>query len=873
MGEVYRAEDTKLGRRVALKVLPEDLAYDEEHLERFRREARALAALDHPNIVTVHSVDEADGVHFITMGLVEGEPLSRSIPKGGMSPEDVLAIAAPLADALAAAHARGVTHRDLKPSNVMIGADGRVKVLDFGLAKLRPESSDAESSQLETEGLSEPLTGAGTLLGTVPYMSPEQVQGEELDHRTDIFSFGVMLHEMATGKRPFEGKNQPALMSSVLKDDPPSVSQVAPEHSARFGRIVKRCLNKDPSRRYQSSLDLRNELEELAEDVSSGSVLGEGAQLDVAPQKRPARGWLVGAAAMVVLAGLGYWFLGRAASTDAPPTLGSFEQLTSSPGVELYPSLSPDGRFVAYASQASGNWDIYLQRAGGENAINLTADAPGEDNHPAFSPDGESIAFWSDRDGGGLFVMGATGESVRRIADEGYHPDWSPDGRRIVYSTRDPVTSPAGSGDDSEIRIVDVVTGQDHLLVEEGSGARYPRWSPNGHRIVFWEIYSALRSVDPDGGDPVTVVEDLFVNWSPAWSAHGKWLYFASNRDGPMSLWRIGIDERTGEARGEPQSVIAGSGGEVWLPSVARNGESVVYATYRESTNIQRARLDPGGRSMGTPTWFTRGTRRKSVLDISPDGRIVYREGDRNDIVVTDLEGADRLQLTDDEYRDKWPRWSPDGERIAFHSARGSDGELMDIWSIGRDGRELEQLTFMGADGRNAIRPVWSSDGRKLAFSSGHPTGFVAFIRDLSAPWSEEDLYRVPVPDDWDFFQTHEWSPDGRHLGGIGARAEGGGGGVVLFSLEDETLDVVATSRAANSVRWMGDGRTLLWAELSTSQIRGVDLETRETWTLISVAPDRLLSIALSPDQSEIFFDRFTREADLWLARIDESPD
>lgn len=263
MGEVYRATDTRLGRDVALKVLPAQMAHDAERLGRFRREAKTLAQLDHPNIVTIHSVEEADGVHFLTMQLVEGVPLDRLIPQGGQPVEQIVEIASALSDALAAAHEKGIIHRDLKPANVMISTEGRVKVLDFGLAKdiRAANSSDATMT-------SDSRTQVGVVMGTPAYMSPEQVSGRPLDHRSDIFSLGVVLHEMATGRRPFEGGSSAELISSILRDTPPPVNELRPEVPADLARVIRRCLEKDPRHRLQTARDVSNEFRDLARTIT-----------------------------------------------------------------------------------------------------------------------------------------------------------------------------------------------------------------------------------------------------------------------------------------------------------------------------------------------------------------------------------------------------------------------------------------------------------------------------------------------------------------------------------------------------------------------------------------------------------------------------
>ncbi len=285
MGVVYEAQDTKLGRRVALKVLPPELAGEPERLARLRRESRAVASINHPNIVTIYSVDELDGHVFLSLEKVEGATLERHVPRGGLDLEEFFEVAVPLADAVSAAHEQGVIHRDLKPSNVMLTPQGRVKVLDFGLAKLRREERARDGTLLSTE----PLTTGGRVGGTIPFMSPEHLRGEPVDHRSDVFSLGVILYFMATGKRPFRGGSSADVASSILRDEPSSVSELRAGLPNHLGRIIRHAMEKAPDRRFQSAKDLRNELEDLRRELFAGE--GSATALALPRARRRPRPW------------------------------------------------------------------------------------------------------------------------------------------------------------------------------------------------------------------------------------------------------------------------------------------------------------------------------------------------------------------------------------------------------------------------------------------------------------------------------------------------------------------------------------------------------------------------------------------------------
>ena len=533
MGDVYLAEDTKLDRKVALKVLPPELAESEMRRARFQREAKAIAALNHPNIVHVYSVEEVEGVHFITMELVQGKTLTELIPKKGLALNKFFELAIPLADAVSAAHQKGIIHRDLKPGNLMQDEERRLKILDFDLAKWRQELLEAGLSELPTLE----ATGEGRIVGTVACMSPEQAEGKSVDHRSDIFSIGIILYEMATGRRPFTGQTAASVLSSIIKETPPSVTEVNPALPKSLWRITRRCLAKDTERRYQSAKEIRNELEELKGELASGE-LEEGA---VVPKRSPVVKWFAAATVTMALALVGALaYLLRELPSDRLRFTNPI-QITSAAGVEDSPTWSPDGERLAFESE-EGKHDIWVTQLGGGGAVNRTADQVRGAHHPGWSPDGSQIAFRSGTD---VFVMPALGGPARKV----YAPDsarfistvdWSADGTERAVAFRGP-----------EENFIDIFSLQSqetrriapprHCLDMSGSpdGGYIACVDASNPRQQRTSLYLFLAS----GGEPIPVTDRSSRDWSPSWSSDGRRLFFVSNRGGSMDLWQQRIGE------------------------------------------------------------------------------------------------------------------------------------------------------------------------------------------------------------------------------------------------------------------------------------------------------------------------------------------
>jgi hypothetical protein len=482
---VYRARDTRLERDVAIKVLGGALAADADALARFEREALSIAKLSHPNILAIFEFSRESGTAFVVTELVDGETLRARVEQGPLSARKAIAYALQVARGMGAAHAAGLVHRDLKPENVMITRADQVKILDFGLAK----SMDLGTSD-ETRAAS-PVTGAGVVLGTFGYMAPEQVRGQAVDHRADVFAFGAMLYEMLSGRRAFREDTAADTMTAILTKEPPDLEAEGLSISPALDRIIRRCLEKTPDLRFQSASDLAFALENLSSTSSSASAASArvAAEPVVSRPQASRLPWAIAALALVGMVAM--WILREpAATTDARWEI--FTRITEAAGEETSPNLSPDGTTVVYAARVSGSLGIYAQRVGGRNATLVVDEPDSDEGGPAFSPDGARIAFHEADVDGGIFVAGATGESVRRVSDIGFDPAWSPDGAQIAFTTEE-INDPSGRQGDAALYVIDAGGGIPRKVVE--GDAVQASWSPAGDRLVYWSNTGGQRDI------------------------------------------------------------------------------------------------------------------------------------------------------------------------------------------------------------------------------------------------------------------------------------------------------------------------------------------------------------------------------------------
>lgn len=818
MGVVYKAEDTRLGRFVALKFLPEGVSRDRQALERFQREARAASALDHPHICTIHDIGEHGGQPFIVMQLLEGQTLKHRLAGKPFKVDELLDLGIQIADGLDAAHAKGIVHRDIKPANLFVTGRGQAKILDFGLAKLqglgirrsmptKDQSAEGSSSPLGEEGGEhagpgegaslddsptrsfdpEHLTSPGTTMGTVAYMSPEQARGEELDLRTDLFSFGVVLYEMATGLTPFPGRTSAVVFEGILTKVPASPVRLNPELPVKLEEIVNKALEKDRDLRYQSASELRADLKRLKRDTDSGRTaaisaavmapLEEGRQLEGLGQERSSkaggRRWAVTGFAIVLLAlmALAYWVT----RPLSPPRVSGFVQITN------------DGRGKGWG--ATDGSRLYLNESSGMAQVSSMGGEVVPISTPSLgnqilniSPDG-SVLLVEDVVGtafeGPLWALPVLGGSPRRLGVTiGHDGAWSPDGEKLVYAQENDLFLAKSDGTESS------------KLVSLPGQPFAPDWSPDG-KVLRFSVRdlktnsSSLWEVSAEG----TNSHPLLAGWHnpPAeccgkWSVDGKYFVFQSQR----SIWAL--SEKTGWLRKSSRLPVQLTSGPMVFSSPLPSKDGKKLFVVGGKSRGELLRYDAKSRQF-VP--FLSGLSAQDV-SFSKDGEwasyVIFPEGT---LWKSKKDGSQRLQLSYPPLYAALPSWSSDGKQIAFYAF--SSGRPPQIYLVSSEGGSPQHL--MPGGHQAEADPCWSPDGNSIVFGglAENHAGIHVFdlqTHQVSALPGSENLF------------SPRWSPDGRYIVAMPTNSQS----LVLFDSTTQKWSELVR-RTVGYPSWSKDGK------------------------------------------------------------------